>query len=55
MTEPTQEQPTQEQQSPYPVGGAGVFDVDPSQDGVSQDPAVAVDGDVQALPEDEEI
>ncbi|CAL9341753.1 hypothetical protein SUDANB15_00277 [Streptomyces sp. enrichment culture] len=55
MTEPTQEPPTEEQQSPYPVGGAGIFDVDPSQDDVSQSPAVTVDGDVQALPEDEEF
>ncbi|MFE6410827.1 hypothetical protein ACFVOR_28315 [Streptomyces sp. NPDC057837] len=55
MTEPAKEQPAQEQQSPYPIGGAGVFDVDPSQDGISQDPDVAVDGDVQALPEDVEI
>jgi hypothetical protein len=48
-------EPTPDQQPPYPVGGAGVFDVDPSQDDVSQDPNVAVDGDVQALPEDVEI
>ncbi|MEV5343004.1 hypothetical protein AB0K93_31715 [Streptomyces sp. NPDC052676] len=48
-------EPTPDQQSPYPVGGAGIFDVDPSQDDVSQDPAVAVDGDIEALPEDMEI
>jgi len=37
-----------------PVGGAGIFDVAPEQGGVSQDPNVAVTGDVDALPEDME-
>ncbi|MEU2224967.1 MULTISPECIES: hypothetical protein [unclassified Streptomyces] len=48
MTEP-------EEKPPYPVGGAGIFDVDPDQDGVSQNPDDAVTGDVQALPEDVEF
>lgn len=42
---------------PQPVDprfGAGLFDVDPEQGGVSQDPKVAVRGDVDALPEDME-
>jgi hypothetical protein len=38
-----------------PVDGAGVFDVDPDQSGVSQDPAVEVSGDVDALPDDMEV
>ncbi|WP_336319938.1 hypothetical protein [Streptomyces lavendofoliae] len=40
---------------PYPAGGAGIFDVDPDQAGVSQDPDDEVTGDIEALPEDEEI
>jgi hypothetical protein len=35
-----------------PVYGAGVFDVDPSQSGVSQSPTVVVHGDVVSLPLD---
>lgn len=35
-----------------PQGGAGVFDVDPDQSGVSQDPNATVTGDIDALPED---
>jgi hypothetical protein len=38
-----------------PAGGAGLFDVDPDQRGISQDPAVAVTGDVEALAEDLEL
>ena len=38
-----------------PAGGAGLFDVDPDQRGVSQDPASAVSGDVEALAEDLEL
>lgn len=38
-----------------PMGGAGLFDVDPDQGGVSQDPTVTVEGDVDALPEDMEL
>ncbi|MGW1586330.1 hypothetical protein [Streptomyces sp. NPDC002386] len=34
-----------------PRGGAGLFDVDPDQSGVSQDPNVVVMGDIDALPE----
>lgn len=37
-----------------PIGGAGLFDVDPEQGGVSQNPQVAVRGDADALPEDME-
>jgi hypothetical protein len=37
-----------------PVGGAGLFDVDPSQAGVSQDPNTVVTGDVAELPVDME-
>jgi hypothetical protein len=35
-----------------PVYGSGLFDVDPSQAGVSQSPSVAVHGDVVSLPLD---
>jgi hypothetical protein len=38
-----------------PVGGAGLFDVDPDQNGISQDPDVEVTGDLVAVPEDEEL
>jgi hypothetical protein len=38
-----------------PAGGAGLFDVDPDQRGVSQDPNVPVTGDVPALAEDLEL
>jgi hypothetical protein len=38
----------------YPVGGAGLFDVDPDQSAVNQDPNVAVTSDVAALPVDME-
>lgn len=34
------------------AGGAGLFDVDPDQANVSQDPTVAITGDVAALPVD---
>ncbi|MFD5792332.1 hypothetical protein [Streptomyces diastatochromogenes] len=37
-----------------PRGGAGIFDVDPDQSGVSQDPNVIVKGDIDALPENGE-
>jgi hypothetical protein len=35
-----------------PQGGAGVFDVDPDQGDVSQDPNSTTTGDIDALPED---
>ncbi len=35
-----------------PVGGAGLFDVDPDQRQVSQLPGSAVDGDVAAVSEE---
>jgi hypothetical protein len=38
-----------------PVYGAGVFDVDPDQTGVSQSASVVVKGDVDALPLDMDI
>lgn len=38
-----------------PAGGAGLFDVDPDQSGVSQDPNVEVTGDIAALPLDMEF
>ena len=44
-----------EPQPVTPQGGAGLFDVDPDQGGVSQDPNVAVTGDVAALPVDMEL
>lgn len=34
-----------------PRGGAGVFDVDPDQSKVSQDPKVVVKGDIAVFPE----
>jgi hypothetical protein len=38
-----------------PVYGAGVFDVDPDQTGVSQSASVVVTGDVDALPLDMDL
>lgn len=38
-----------------PAYGAGLFDVDPDQSGLSQDPNTAVTGDVTALSEDMEL
>jgi hypothetical protein len=38
----------------YPLGGAGLFDVDPDQGTVNQDPKAVVTGDVAALPDDME-
>src|SRR5215471_15441755 len=35
---------------PSPVGGAGLYDVDPDQSGVNQDPHVEVTSDIAALP-----
>ena len=37
-----------------PVHGAGIFDVDPDQGTVNQDPNTVVTGDVAVLPEDME-
>ena len=41
-----------EHQITEPSGGAGLYDVDPDQRDVSQDPTVAIVGDVEALPEE---
>jgi hypothetical protein len=38
-----------------PRGGAGIFDVDPDQSKVSQDPKVVVKGDIAAFPENGEV
>jgi hypothetical protein len=38
-----------------PIGGAGLFDIDPDQREVSQDPDAVVTGDLAALPEDMEL
>jgi hypothetical protein len=38
-----------------PAAGAGLFDVDPDQGDVSQDPSVPVTGDVASLPDDMEL
>jgi len=38
----------------YPFGGAGLFDVDPDQSAVNQDPNAVVTSDVAALPVDME-
>lgn len=38
-----------------PKGGAGLFDVDPSQAGVSQDPKTVVKGDIAVFPENTEV
>jgi hypothetical protein len=40
---------------PSPVGGAGLYDVDPDQSGVNQDPHVEVTSDIAALPLDMEF
>jgi hypothetical protein len=44
-----------EQTPPYPEGGAGIFDVDPDQSGISQDPDHEVTSDLDALPDDMEL
>lgn len=38
-----------------PAGGAGLYEDDPDQANLSQDPNVAVTGDIEALPEDVEF
>jgi hypothetical protein len=35
-----------------PTHGAGLFDVDPDQGSISQDPNVVVNGDISMFPED---
>ncbi|WP_329546373.1 MULTISPECIES: hypothetical protein [unclassified Streptomyces] len=40
-----------EQKPVEPRGGAGIFDVDPDQTKVSQDPKVVVKGDIAVFPE----
>jgi hypothetical protein len=44
-----------DQPPPEPAGGAGLYDVDPDQGGVNQDPGTPVAGDLDALPEDMEL
>ncbi|MDQ0762669.1 hypothetical protein [Streptomyces canus] len=44
-----------EQKPVEPRGGAGVFDVDPDQSGVSQDPKKVVKGDISVFPENTEV
>lgn len=39
---------------PAPRNGAGLFDVDPDQSGVTQDPNVIVRGDIEVFSEDVE-
>ena len=51
-----QDEPVTGQLEPSgPVAGAGLFDVDPDQGNVSQDPNVAIHGDIASLPEDMEV
>lgn len=48
--------PTADNDTPVePAGGAGLFDVDPDQRDVSQDPNSSVTGDITAMPEDVEF
>jgi hypothetical protein len=42
-----------DRQAVEPFGGAGLFDVDPEQDGVNQDPGQDVSGELDALPEEQ--
>jgi len=44
-----------EQKPVEPRGGAGLFDVDPDQAGVSQDPKKIVKGDISVFPENAEV
>lgn len=44
-----------EQKPVEPRGGAGLFDVDPDQAGVSQDPKKVVKGDISVFPENAEV
>jgi hypothetical protein len=45
----------EEQRQPEPKGGAGLYDVDPPQDGITQDPEIIPVSDVDALPEEVEL
>jgi hypothetical protein len=45
----------EEQRQPEPKGGAGLYDVDPPQDGITQDPEIIPVSDVDALPEGVEL
>jgi hypothetical protein len=47
--------PAQQPDPVNPAGGAGLFDVDPDQGGISQDPDAEITGDIAALPEDMEL
>ncbi|MCW2504944.1 MAG: hypothetical protein JWO79_3228 [Actinomycetia bacterium] len=40
---------------PEPQGGAGIFDVDPDQEDVTQDPNAVVTGDLDSFSEDEDL
>ncbi|MEV6593625.1 hypothetical protein [Streptomyces acidicola] len=44
-----------EQKPVEPRGGAGLFDIDPDQGGVSQDPNAVVKGDLDVFPENGEV
>jgi hypothetical protein len=44
--------PETETEPVQPVGGAGLYDLDPDQGDVSEDPSTVVVGDVDAMPED---
>jgi hypothetical protein len=50
-----QQVPPSDESIKEPTGGAGIYEDDPDQAGVSQDPNVSVVGDVEALPEDTEF
>lgn len=58
MTEPEVQVTATAAAEPKPVeprGGAGVFDVDPDQSGVSQDPKAEAKGDLDVFPENGEV
>lgn len=48
----SKEEATKTPHAARPYGRAGIFDIDPPQTGVSQDPNLIVVGDVEALPEE---
>jgi hypothetical protein len=40
---------------PEPQAGAGIFDVDPDQEDVTQDPNAVITGDLDSFSEDEDL
>lgn len=52
INDPPAAGPAPDESIKEPAGGAGLYEDDPDQANVSQDPNVAVTGNVESLPED---